>query len=549
MDQERLIDMNWDSFADHLKDMMKDMFTSDDFSDVTIITEDQKRFRAHKNILAASSPVLKELLKGQHEANQILFMRGTSSAEIKSILDFIYFGTVTVDNEKVHELVDLAKDLRIKQLENIHSMEKEEEVDDTPFLDADFGEGKLILEETVKDQNGSVDKEEDKNIVNYHEAFVDAHESLISKNGDESDISIIKEVEKNNDIRHQTAIEAAPIKSIDDVNDPLMEKAEETKRNPVILTLNQIPEMQQKGYSCQKCGKNFKSPAGLSVHEKSKHQGIRHPCDQCKYSGITVSALKYHIRAEHEGIKFDCEESECDMQFNSKQLLKIHKDVKHNGIRFHCNDCNYQAPNKFILSDHIQIVHMKIPYPCNLCDFQAKRKRSLQHHNITEHGLEPNRRPKRRFKLHKKVLNEKESYSCSECTKIYTTSAGLNVHIKSEHNRIRHQCPDCNFKGITKGALNIHIQSVHEKIRFSCKQCDHQATTKSGLTIHMDGMHGDNVYFCVECDYQTRYRNQLGVHLRKKHLYQRVTSDMLHFIKESKDVKAAEEVSDATIKY
>ena len=65
----------------------------------------------------------------------------------------------------------------------------------------------------------------------------------------------------------------------------------------------------------------------------------------------------------------------------------------------------------------------------------------------------------------------------------------------------------------------------------------------------MDGMHGDNVYFCVECDYQTRYRNQLGVHLRKKHLYQRVTSDMLHFIKESKDVKAAEEVSDATIKY
>ena len=82
--------MNWDSFADHLKDMMKDMFTSDDFSDVTIITEDQKRFKAHKNILAASSPVLKELLKGQHEANQILFMRGTFSVEIKSILDFIY---------------------------------------------------------------------------------------------------------------------------------------------------------------------------------------------------------------------------------------------------------------------------------------------------------------------------------------------------------------------------------------------------------------------------------------------------------------------------
>ena len=36
--------------------------------------------------------------------------------------------------------------LRIKQLENIHSMEKVEEIDVTPFLDTDFEEGKLIIE-------------------------------------------------------------------------------------------------------------------------------------------------------------------------------------------------------------------------------------------------------------------------------------------------------------------------------------------------------------------------------------------------------------------
>ena len=111
MDQERLIEMNWDSFGDHLKDMMKDMLVSEDLSDVTIITEDQKRFKAHKNILSSASPVLKELMKGHHEANQLLFMKGVFSAEIKSIMDFIYLGRVTVDYEMVHELVDLAKDL------------------------------------------------------------------------------------------------------------------------------------------------------------------------------------------------------------------------------------------------------------------------------------------------------------------------------------------------------------------------------------------------------------------------------------------------------
>ena len=545
MDQERLIDMSWeDSFADYLKDMMKDMFISDDFSDVTIITEDQKRFKAHKNILAAASPVLKELLKVQHEANQILFMRGTFSAEIKSMLDFIYLGSVTVDYEKVHELVDLAKDLRIKQLENIHSMEKEEEIDVRPFLDTDFEEGKLIIEETDVDQNRCVDKEETKNLANYHETFidVDANELLIS-NDDESDISIIKEEEKNNGSRQHTDIDASPIISPDGEIKLSIENAEKTDKRPVTLAMNEIPKHQQKGYFCKECQKNFKSSEGLKIHERSKHQGIRHPCNQCKFSGITGSALRYHVQAEHEGIKFDCQE--CSMQFNSKQLFKRHKNIKHNGIRFSCKDCNYQALDKFRLTDHIKRVHLQIPYPCNLCDFQAKAKRSLQEHNMMEHGLQPNSCfdvKERRFKINrkgiKKVLNKKKSYLCNDCNQSYTTSVGLQVHIRSEHNRIRHNCPDCDFKGITRGALNIHIQSIHEKIRYACKQCDHQATTKSALSTHTDGMHGDNVYFCDECDYQTRYRNQLGAHLRKKHLYQRVTSDMLHFKKESKDTKA-----------
>ena len=53
-----------------------------------------------------------------------------------------HVGSVTVDHEKVHELVDLAKDLKIKSLEN---MDKEEEIEVTPnkalkhiFLDLNF---------------------------------------------------------------------------------------------------------------------------------------------------------------------------------------------------------------------------------------------------------------------------------------------------------------------------------------------------------------------------------------------------------------------------
>ena len=53
------------------------------------------------------------------------------------------------------------------------------------------------------------------------------------------------------------------------------------------------------------------------------------------------------------------------------------------------------------------------------------------------------------------------------------------------------------------------------------------------------------MYFCVECDFKTRQRMTLHTHLRSKHSYQRVTADMLHFKKESKETQALVEVSDA----
>ena len=61
--------LTWQTYSDHLRDMMKEMM-NDVFTDATLITEDRKHIKVHKNILSASSPVFQDIMSLEKSANQ-----------------------------------------------------------------------------------------------------------------------------------------------------------------------------------------------------------------------------------------------------------------------------------------------------------------------------------------------------------------------------------------------------------------------------------------------------------------------------------------------
>ena len=48
--------LNCDTFSDHLKLMFKDLYQEGSHSDVTLVSDDQTQFKAHKIVLSACSP-------------------------------------------------------------------------------------------------------------------------------------------------------------------------------------------------------------------------------------------------------------------------------------------------------------------------------------------------------------------------------------------------------------------------------------------------------------------------------------------------------------
>ena len=112
MEHQEKYNFTWHSYSDHLRVMMQEMMTSGDFADVTLVFDDKIKIRVHKNILAAFSPVFKDIF--QIENSSIIYLKGINSSEMENILEFIYLGEAAANQEQIEHILDIARSLEIK---------------------------------------------------------------------------------------------------------------------------------------------------------------------------------------------------------------------------------------------------------------------------------------------------------------------------------------------------------------------------------------------------------------------------------------------------
>ena len=112
--REEKYSLTWHTYSYHMKSLMNEMTMNEDFSDVTLVTEDKKQIKANIGVLIAFSPVFKDILKKEKNINQIIYLRGIQYSEMESIMQFIYHGKATFYGERMEEFLAVAKSLEIK---------------------------------------------------------------------------------------------------------------------------------------------------------------------------------------------------------------------------------------------------------------------------------------------------------------------------------------------------------------------------------------------------------------------------------------------------
>ena len=58
---EDKFNLQWKAYETHVRTAFVDMYNNNSFSDVTLVSDDQKPFQAHKVMLSACSPVLRNI--------------------------------------------------------------------------------------------------------------------------------------------------------------------------------------------------------------------------------------------------------------------------------------------------------------------------------------------------------------------------------------------------------------------------------------------------------------------------------------------------------
>ena len=115
--QEKSI-FSWHTYTDHLRDMLKEMMTSNDFADVTLVCDDKKDIKAHRNILSACSPVFKNMLKIDQQSNHpVIYLRGIQHLQMEAILKFVYLGETSIHQDILTEFIQTAKLLEIREFD------------------------------------------------------------------------------------------------------------------------------------------------------------------------------------------------------------------------------------------------------------------------------------------------------------------------------------------------------------------------------------------------------------------------------------------------
>ena len=85
--------------------------------DVTLVSDDKKQIQAHKFVLSACSPMLKNLLVKNVHPQPLIYMRGVGQEQLGYILQFMYQGEVSLGQDKVEMFllhIDLWNILRIQ---------------------------------------------------------------------------------------------------------------------------------------------------------------------------------------------------------------------------------------------------------------------------------------------------------------------------------------------------------------------------------------------------------------------------------------------------
>ena len=315
--------LSWNKFAETTVATFRNLGSTGDFSDVTLVGEDRYEVKAHRAILSSCSPVLRKILLDKSDKQPFLNMKGMILDDIKRLLMFIYTGEVAIKRDNLKNFLKTANDLKIAGL--------------TKLADKDSSEAGKSKQGLSRRNQEEVDEEKEES----------SNEDNPRKNTEE--ISQATQTISLGDVEKTNYLVCSD------------QGCQKIFSSRAILDNHQLSTHERLIYPCTKCSFKTNSSSNLKTHTKKKHyiNSVKFEQDtEEQINQILVSDFLFHSIIEEEIKENKCDH--CGIANKSGKALMKHRQVEHPGQNFFCNDCNKEFVSNDNLKIHKKAIHQLI---------------------------------------------------------------------------------------------------------------------------------------------------------------------------------------------
>ena len=314
--------LTWGDFHTNMSAKFKSYIKRPDLADVTLVCQDNKKIPAHRIILSSGCSFFREVFREQNShPHPLIYLRGVVNEVLEAIIQFLYLGETSIQQDLVEEFMATAADLDIEGLVN-----------------KDFSEDLQSSRTNIDCQINEVRGDGDKVIYNVAEM-------------------IKTEVTGNCEVRIAKAKFTFPEKDING-------------RYPCNLCGKEFRD--RSNYIRHHKKRHTKLVQRLLKSEDNQVaatvvEGGIYECDYCSFSSNAQKELRNHA-VRHIDMETD--------------IIVPERDT--NGL-FPCDLCEKRIRDKGNYKRHFKMVHLRTQYCCNECEFSTTYKETLKRHMKTKH--------------------------------------------------------------------------------------------------------------------------------------------------------------------
>lgn len=245
---------------------------------------------------------------------------------------------------------------------------------------------------------------------------------------------------------------------------------------------------------CKACDKEFASRDSYRKHlwrHDKKDQQKPFKCDRCSKAYTTQKTLKEHFKVNILTFHFV-------LRIKSFIFLQANHELKDES-KLRCTECDKTFKTEKCLNNHIRL-HTKIgTYICPVCGKIMNTSGNLSNHLL----------------IHSKA----KEFTCDICAKSFAQPAGLTVHKKQVHQKIRFPCRKCNLILDSYMQRYDHEWNHDHPDGIDCEMCGKNFNSKLKVTQHIKTVHlglknkSKKLHQCLECSYETHSKVVLEQHM------------------------------------